>query len=78
MAAISPQRAGAPLQEELKALGEVLEIARQNLKTLLTCDHPPPGADILLLAQFLADLEWLVWDARSKIAMREFAKMLLE
>ena len=75
----SPGTPSIPLSAELQALEEVLEIARHDLHTLLTCDHPPPGADILIDHErgVVADLEWLVWDARSRVAMRSFAAMVI-
>jgi len=67
------------LVQELEALEEVLNIARGDLRTLLTCDHPPPEADILIDREraVIADLEWLVYDARSKIVMRALAAMVI-
>jgi len=48
MTTLRPGTPSIPLSAELQALEEVLEIARHDLHTLLTRDHPTPGADILI------------------------------
>ena len=77
----SPPRPTPPvlLHQELQALTEVLDIARRDLHQLLRCDHLPLGHDVLIEHErnVVADLEWLVHDARSKIAMRELAELRL-
>jgi len=66
-------------QWELQAFEEVLDIARKDLRTLLTRDHLPPGGAALIERErkVVADLEWLVYDATTKIAMHELAKLRL-
>ena len=68
-----------PLQQELQAFKEVLDIAREDLNFLLTCTHLPEDgiARITHERKVIADLEWLVYDASSKIAMRELAMLSL-
>ena len=68
-----------PLQRELQAFKEVLDIAREDLNLLLTCAHLPEDglARITHERKVIADLEWLVYDTRSKIAMRELAALSL-
>jgi hypothetical protein len=67
------------LAQELEALEEVLDIARTDLRTLLTCDHLPVGGDVLIDHEraVVADLEWLVYNVRSKIAIRELSALTI-
>ncbi len=68
-----------PLRQELQALEEVLDIAREDLRKLLTCTHLPEDGIALITRErtIVADLEWLVYDASSRIAMRELAALSL-
>jgi len=75
----SPKFTHASLQQELQAFREVLDIAREDLNLLLTCTHLPEDGIALITRErrTVADLEWLVYDASSKIAMRELAVLSL-
>ena len=68
-----------PLRQELQALEEDLDIAREDLRKLLTCTHLPEDgiARITHERTVVADLEWLVYDTSSRIAMRELAALSL-
>jgi len=75
----SPTFTHTSLQQELQAFREVLDIAREDLNFLLTCTHLPEDgiARITRERKVVADLEWLVYDVSSKIAMRELAVLSL-
>jgi len=77
--AASPTFTHGSLQQELQAFREVLDIAREDLRKLLTCTHLPEDGIALITRErrTVADLEWLVYDASSKIAMRELAVLSL-
>ena len=65
------------LTQQLTSFEEVLGIARKDLNTLLTCDHPPQEVDLIHAFCAVADLEGLVYDIRCKIAMREISSMTI-
>ena len=77
--AASPTFTHGSLQQELQAFREVLDIAREDLNLLLTCTHLPEDGIALITRErrTVADLEWLVYDVSSKIAMRELAALSL-
>lgn len=75
----SPTFTHASLHQELQAFGEILNIVREDLNLLLTCAHLPEDgiARIAYERKVVEDLEWLVYDTSSKIAMRELAALSL-
>lgn len=65
------------LHQQARVLEEVLDITRQDLHRLLTCDHLPEDgiAQINAEKDRVVALEWLVCDTRARIAMRELAAL---
>ena len=61
-------------EEVLTALYETLNFAKEDLKTLLTVDHPPPDyfARIDKEMSTIKDLTDLVHEYKSKIAVKTF------
>lgn len=67
------------LIQELNALFEILDVCKEDLKTLLTLDHPP----VDLLARIdrerstMADIEYLIADLKAQIACKELHKYMM-
>ena len=67
------------LIQELDALFEILDVCKEDLKTLLTLDHPP----VDLLARLdrerstMADIEYLIADLKAQIACKELHKYMM-
>tara|TARA_R110001592_G_scaffold240106_1_gene500102 strand:+ start:272 stop:496 length:225 start_codon:yes stop_codon:yes gene_type:complete len=68
----------ATLPQELKFLKEALYVARGSLRALLMCDHLPPEGLALVERErvVVADLERLVYDTTTRIAMCELAGII--
>jgi hypothetical protein len=68
------------LIQELNALFEILDVCKEDLKTLLTLDHPP----VDLLARIdrerstMADIEYLIADLNAQIACKELHKYMMD
>lgn len=67
------------LIQELNALFEILDVCKEDLKTLLRLDHPP--ADLLERIDrersTVADIEYLIVDVQAQIACKELHQHLM-
>lgn len=67
------------LIQELNALFEILDVCREDLKTLLTLDHPP--ADLLERIDrersTMEDIKYLIADLKAQIACKELHKYMM-
>ena len=67
------------LIQELNALFEILDVCKEDLKTLLELDHPP--SDLLERIdkerKTMEDIEYLIADLKAQIACKELHKYLM-
>jgi hypothetical protein len=67
------------LIKELNALFEILDVCKEDLKTLLALDHPP--ADLLERIDrersTMQDIKYLIADLKAQIAAKELHKYMM-
>jgi hypothetical protein len=67
------------LIQELDALFEILDVCKEDLKTLLEIDHPP--ADLLERIDrersTMEDIKYLIADLKAQIACKELHKYMM-